>query len=350
MKNINLRLLIRQALQEGSWVTITNDAGEPIGKEYQIDSSDPEYYERDEDEYGGGGEYRSRKGAFTSQKSGTINHLRDELKNNDIYSRISMGYGRSGRYVYIPYKNGGITVQFPIKNGTMNISVGSKIFNNASDAVSFILNSSEKEGFTSQAAHQATLKSGSKVRKQEKAVEKVQQSIETKKQEDITKKLTIPSIAKAIAGFGLNNKGNYKVIYGNIPAKLINSIQDFVDSTSYEELRQVKEIIRNIPKFYEGKIPKSTDSQTVVKENFESFVKQEIRKTMKKKFNENYASASDFADMWYSDLIGIDKLPKYPKAFINWLNEEDTWASTYVLKLIIKKLIDLFDLWVNETY
>ena len=96
--------------------------------------------------------------------------------------------------------------------------------------------------------------------------------------------------------------------------------------------------------------PKSTDSQTVVKENFESFIKSEIRKTMKKRFNENYASASDFSNMWYSDLQGIDKLPKYPKSFINWLNEEDTWAQTYVLKMRIKKLIDLFDLWVNEKY
>ena len=39
--------LVKELL-EGRNVTVTNDAGEPMGTEYQYDSTDPEYHEQDE--------------------------------------------------------------------------------------------------------------------------------------------------------------------------------------------------------------------------------------------------------------------------------------------------------------
>jgi len=57
-----------------------------------------------------------------------------------------------------------------------------------------------------------------------------------------------------------------------------------------------------------------------------------------------------YPNMWYDNLLGVENLNKYPQDFIDWLNQEDTWAETYVQKYRIKKLIDLFDMWVNERY
>lgn len=66
-------------------------------------------------------------------------------------------------------------------------------------------------------------------------------------------------------------------------------------------------------------------------------------------YDSNYIGGPDDAP-WYEALEGVDKLEKYPQDFIDWLNQEDTWAETYVRKYKITKLISLFDLWVNETY
>lgn len=66
-------------------------------------------------------------------------------------------------------------------------------------------------------------------------------------------------------------------------------------------------------------------------------------------YDSNYAGGPDDAP-WYEVLEGVDKLEKYPQDFIDWLNQEDTWAETYVRKYNITKLVTLFDLWVNETY
>lgn len=49
-------------------------------------------------------------------------------------------------------------------------------------------------------------------------------------------------------------------------------------------------------------------------------------------------------------MLGLEYLHKYPQDFIDWLDEDDTWAETYVLKYKLNKIIDLFDLWVNEKY
>lgn len=54
--------------------------------------------------------------------------------------------------------------------------------------------------------------------------------------------------------------------------------------------------------------------------------------------------------MWYCDLLGIQFLEKYPKDFINWIDEPDTWAETISRKMKVKNIIQLFDLWVNEKY
>ena len=74
----------------------------------------------------------------------------------------------------------------------------------------------------------------------------------------------------------------------------------------------------------------------------------ELRSLVKQIIKEN--SLSDYADKWYEPLLGLEYLHKYPQEFIDWLNEDDSWAETYTYKYKIKKIIDLFDLWVNENY
>lgn len=59
---------------------------------------------------------------------------------------------------------------------------------------------------------------------------------------------------------------------------------------------------------------------------------------------------SDYSEKWYGGLIGLENLDRYPQEFIDWLDETDSWAQTYALRYKVKKLIDLFDLWVNEKY
>jgi len=61
-------------------------------------------------------------------------------------------------------------------------------------------------------------------------------------------------------------------------------------------------------------------------------------------------SLADYADKWYESLLGLENLHKYPQDFIDWLNEEDTWAESYAMKYKIKNIIDLFSVWVNEKY
>jgi hypothetical protein len=63
-----------------------------------------------------------------------------------------------------------------------------------------------------------------------------------------------------------------------------------------------------------------------------------------------YHSPSDYADKWYCDLEGLQFLHKYPQDFIDWIDEEDTWAETIVFKRGLTKIIELFTIWVNENY
>lgn len=63
-----------------------------------------------------------------------------------------------------------------------------------------------------------------------------------------------------------------------------------------------------------------------------------------------YTSLADSSDKWYANLQGLEFIDKYPQDFIEWINEEDSWAETYVMKYKIISLIKLFDIWVNEKY
>jgi ubiquinone biosynthesis protein Coq4 len=85
----------------------------------------------------------------------------------------------------------------------------------------------------------------------------------------------------------------------------------------------------------------------ITKSQLKSLIKEEV---MKHIVEENYQSPSNFEDKWYSNMLGLENLHKYPQDFIDWINEGDTWAETYVLKYKLNKIIDLFDLWVNEKY
>lgn len=75
-----------------------------------------------------------------------------------------------------------------------------------------------------------------------------------------------------------------------------------------------------------------------------------LRKLIGKIIAEDTHSQSDYEGKWYDNIQGLEFLHKYPQDFINWLNEPDTWAETYVRKYRINKMIDIFNLWVNETY
>lgn len=85
----------------------------------------------------------------------------------------------------------------------------------------------------------------------------------------------------------------------------------------------------------------------ITKSQLKSLIKEEVIKYI---VEENYHSLSDYEDEWYSNMLGLEYLHKYPQDFIDWLDEDDTWAETYVLKYKLNKIIDLFDLWVNEKY
>ena len=74
----------------------------------------------------------------------------------------------------------------------------------------------------------------------------------------------------------------------------------------------------------------------------------ELKSLLKKMIKENYSD--DYEEKYYSNLLGVNNLEKYPQDFIDWLNQEDSWAETIIYKNKITKLIDLFDLWLNEKY
>lgn len=246
-----LKEMIERAIRnEGGWVTVRNDAGEPMGKEYVYDSSDPEYYEGDDDEYGGGG-HSSSKGRYTGEKSNEINWLRDTLKSNDIYSKIGMG--SKGRYVWIPYGDDGISVTFPFDKEGMKVSVGRNQFSSAFDAASYVVSNYDKSKFKSQSEHEAGLKSASKERKATAKVRKAEKEEADRKNAEREKIMSIPGIKDAIARFTLKDARNYKVIFGNIPSKKISgTIQDIIDTLPAEELKQIKKIEVDVPKMYEN--------------------------------------------------------------------------------------------------
>ena len=75
----------------------------------------------------------------------------------------------------------------------------------------------------------------------------------------------------------------------------------------------------------------------------------ELRNLVKTIINES-SSLSHYEGKWYENLHGLEHLHKYPQDFIDWLNEDDTWAESYTYKHKIDKIITLFDLWVNEKY
>jgi hypothetical protein len=272
-----LRKMVEDALNEdGSWRVITNKEGEPIGKDYEYDSSDPEYYERD-DMYGGGEGRQSNRGAFTAQKSDTINYLRDELKRNDIYSKIGMG--SRGRYVFIPYGYQGISVIFPFKGGQMKMQIGGKTYDNVDQVLQYVLGPDfSKENFKSQSEHEGSLKTASKEKRQQAKINKAAEVERAAKQAERDKIMNIPAIKDAISKFGLGSQRNYKVIFGNVPAKkMYDSIGGIIDTLTTDELKQVRKIEVDVPKFYESKSPNGNQKITL----------SELKRLVMEAMNEN---------------------------------------------------------------
>jgi len=63
---------------------------------------------------------------------------------------------------------------------------------------------------------------------------------------------------------------------------------------------------------------------------------------------EGSPALSDYADKWYEKFKDLDELYLYPQDFKDWLDEDDTWAETYVLKYKLKSIYELFYYWLKE--
>ena len=263
-----------KSLKEGSWQVITNDEGEPIGKDYVYGPEDPEYYETGDDY--GDDRPRSRVGSSVGQKSDVINSIRDILKRNDIYSKIVMSSGRSGRYISIPYGNSNLTINFVFKRGQgMKIEVGSRLIDDAYEAVDYLIKNSDKSMFKSQSEHESSLKIGAKDRRAQNAKDKEAKKAEQEKLEKLEKIKRIPAIASAIGEHGLYNKRDFKVLFGNTPSKVISAtIQDILETMPYDELRKIVKITVDKPKYF------SENKKTKKKQITISELKQIIRESI----------------------------------------------------------------------
>ena len=265
-----------KSLKEGSWQVITNDEGEPIGKDYVYGPEDPEYYETGDDY--NDDRPRSRVGSSVGEKSDVINSIRDILKRNDIYSKIVMSSGRSGRYISIPYNDSNLAIRFVFKRGEgMKIEVGSRLFTDAYEAVDYLLKNSDKNMFKSQSEHESSLKAGAKDRRAQNVKDKEAKKAEQEKLEKLEKIKRIPAIASAIGEHGLYNKRDFKVLFGNTPSKVISAtIQDILETMPYDELRKIFKITVDKPKYF-SENKKTTKKQItiselrqIIRENIES--------------------------------------------------------------------------------
>ena len=57
---------------------------------------------------------------------------------------------------------------------------------------------------------------------------------------------------------------------------------------------------------------------------------------------------SDYGGKWYEKFTDLKDLHLYPQGFIDWLNEEDTWAEHYTNKYKLNTLYGLFYYWLKE--
>lgn len=53
-------------------------------------------------------------------------------------------------------------------------------------------------------------------------------------------------------------------------------------------------------------------------------------------------------ELWYEVFPDANKLERYPKEFIEWVKQEDTWAYTYTLKYKFESLYELFGFYLKE--
>lgn len=291
-----------KSLKEGSWQVITNDEGEPIGKDYVYGPEDPEYYETGDDY--NDDRPRSRVGSSVGEKSDVINSIRDILKRNDIYSKIVMSSGRSGRYISIPYNDNNLAIRFVFKRGEgMKIEVGSRLFTDAYEAVDYLLKNSDKNMFKSQSEHESSLKAGAKDRRAQNVKDKEAKKAEQEKLEKLEKIKRIPAIASAIGEHGLYNKRDFKVLFGNTPSKVISStIQDILETMPYDELRKIVKITVDTPKYF-SENKKTTKKQITISElrqiiresieNLDDKVISEDKSVIKEYDNYNYPPGAD---------------------------------------------------------
>jgi hypothetical protein len=303
-----------KSLKEGSWQAITNDEGEPIGKDYVYGPEDPEYYETGDDY--NDDRPRSRVGSSVGEKSDVINSIRDILKRNDIYSKIVMSSGRSGRYISIPYNNNNLAIRFVFKRGEgMKIEVGSRLFTDAYEAVDYLIKNSDKNMFKSQSEHESSLKAGAKDRRAQNLKDKEAKKAEQEKLEKIEKIKRIPAIASAIGEHGLYNKRDFKILFGNTPSKVISStIQDILDTMPYDELRKIVKITIDTPKYFSEN--KNTTKKQITISELRQIIRESIESLDKKVISEHKSVIKEYDN--YNYPAGADADPNAP-----WHQDDD---------------------------
>jgi phosphotransferase system IIB component len=160
--------------------------------------------------------------------------------------------GSRGRYVLIPYEGQSITVSFPFKGGQMKMQVDGKTYDSVDQVIGYLTGPNFiKSAFMSQSGHEGSLKTASKERKQQAKVNKAAQAEKALKDAKIQKIMDTPAVKDAISKFGLHNKRQYKVIFGNIPAKkMYDTVDGIINTLTDDELRQMRKIEVDTPKFY----------------------------------------------------------------------------------------------------
>jgi hypothetical protein len=136
--------------------------------------------------------------------------------------------------------------------------------------------------FKSQSEHESSLKTGAKERRAQNAKDKEAKKAEQEKLEKLEKIKRIPAISKAIDEYGLYNKRDFKILFGNTPSKVISStIQDILDTMPYDELRKIVKITVDTPKYFSEN--KNTTKKQITISELRKIIRESIESNVKLK-------------------------------------------------------------------
>jgi hypothetical protein len=107
-----------------------------------------------------------------------------------------------------------------------------------------------------------------------------------------------------------------------------------------EAVKAYPKAINDVPEHFRDRIKKESG---IAPDRFE--VNESTKQKKKKKLMENL---NDYGGKWYEKFTDLKDLHLYPQGFIDWLNEEDTWAEHYTAKYKLNTLYGLFYYWLKE--